>query len=345
MASSVRWAIASFVVLLSGLGAAGAQIIEFALSTPGAHKDRQTRTWTDTSPHRRGFVQANGVKLHYLDWGGQGEILVFLTGLGDNAHIFDDLAPEFTDHFHVLAMTRRGFGESDCPATGYDVSTRVEDLRGFLDALRINRVILAGHSIAGDELTGFAATYPERVEKLIYLDAAVDPAIDPAAKDIRAREEPHAPKTPKEALVSLDALLNYLSRRLSLTNPSRALEASVRDSYLVHPDGSVERRTPDSVYRAILRGFAFASLDYTKIKQPTLSFYEDPSTASSVEEQKELAEFINDNVALIKKSGPEIQVERVAGSRHYLFIDHQAEVTRKMMVFLKIESGRPLVHN
>lgn len=322
------------LVIVGASALAGPQP-DLAPSTSAVHKDRQTPTWTDTSPHKTGFVQANGVKLHYLDWGGRGETLLFLAGLGDNAHVFDDFAPEFTGHFHVLAMTRRGWGQSDCPATGYDVPTRVADLGGFLDALRIKRVILAGHSIAGDELTAFAAAYPERVEKLIYLDAAVDPASDPAAKDIRAGKEPGAPKTPKEALVSLDALLNYLYRRLSLTPPSRALEASIRDSFLVHTDGSVERRTPDSVHRAILRGFAFASLDYTKIKHPTLSFYEDPSTASSVEEQKALAEFIDQNVALIRKSGPQIQIEHIAGSHHYLFIDHQEEVAKKMKVFLK----------
>jgi hypothetical protein len=94
------------------------------LSPIAERDDVRTGTWSDASPHKSGFVEANGIKLHYLDWGGQGETLLFLAGLGDNAHIFDDLAPEFTDHFHVLAMTRRGFGEPDCPDAGYDLSSR-----------------------------------------------------------------------------------------------------------------------------------------------------------------------------------------------------------------------------
>jgi len=78
-----------------------------------------------------------------------GETLLFLAGLGNNAHIFDGIAPRFTNHFHVLAMTRRGFGLSDKPESGYDVESRVADVLALLDALKVKRVILVGHSIAG----------------------------------------------------------------------------------------------------------------------------------------------------------------------------------------------------
>src|ERR1044071_9600060 len=101
----------------------------------------------DKSPHKSDFVHVNGIKLHYLDWGGEGEILLFLAGMGCNAHIFDDFAPRFADKFHIMALTRRGHGESDHPETGYDVDTLTEDIRQFVDALGIEKVILAGHSM------------------------------------------------------------------------------------------------------------------------------------------------------------------------------------------------------
>jgi len=128
----------------------------------------------DKSPHTSGFVSVNGINLHYLDWGGSDEVLLFLAGLGCNAHNFDDFAPRFVDKFHVMALTRRGHGESDHPETGYDIDTLTEDVRQFLDTVRINKVILVGHSMAGVELSHFSALYPERVIKLIYLDAAYD---------------------------------------------------------------------------------------------------------------------------------------------------------------------------
>src|SRR5574339_235452 len=100
----------------------------------------------DRSARKSDFVNVNRIRLHYLDWGGSGDVLLFLAGMGCNAHIFDDLAPCFTDNFHVMAVTRRGHGESDHPDTGYDADTLTEDILQFLDALGIQKVILAGHS-------------------------------------------------------------------------------------------------------------------------------------------------------------------------------------------------------
>jgi len=130
--------------------------------------------WTDKSPHKTGFIRVNKVKLQYLDWGGKGETLVFLHGMAGTPHIYDKLAPEFTNQFRVLALARRGHGESEMPKTGYDTATLVEDIRQFLDALKIQRVVLAAHSFAGDELTRVAVVHPNRVVKLIYFDAAYD---------------------------------------------------------------------------------------------------------------------------------------------------------------------------
>ncbi len=116
----------------------------------------------------------NGVLLHYLDWGGDGETILFLTGLGDSVHRFDSFAANFTDDFRVLGLTRRGQGLSGKPPSGYDTETLVEDLRKFLDILGIKRVTLIAHSIGGVEMTRFAGKYPARVFKLIYLDSVTD---------------------------------------------------------------------------------------------------------------------------------------------------------------------------
>jgi pimeloyl-ACP methyl ester carboxylesterase len=120
------------------------------------------------------FVTANGIRLHYVDWGGQGEAVLFLGAISGGAHVFDSLAPQFTDRFHVLGLTRRGTRPSATPPSGYDTGTLAEDVRAFLDALKIGRTTLVGYSIAGDEMTRFAGAHPERVARLVYLDAAWD---------------------------------------------------------------------------------------------------------------------------------------------------------------------------
>jgi pimeloyl-ACP methyl ester carboxylesterase len=121
------------------------------------------------------FVTVEGVRLHYLDWGGEGESLVLLTPLGGDLYEqFGSLAPQFTDRFRVLGLTRRGQDPSDKPGAGYDVDTLAGDIVGFLDAMGIGAAHLAGHSIAGSEMTRLAGLYPARVSTLVYLDSAVD---------------------------------------------------------------------------------------------------------------------------------------------------------------------------
>ncbi len=121
------------------------------------------------------FVVVNGIRLHYIDWGGSGEYLLFLTPLGGELlEQFGSLAPQFADHFRVLGLTRRGQGPSERPDGGYDIDTLVADIVGFLEAMGVRNAHIAGHSVAGAEMTRLAVTHPSRVSKLVYLDAAVD---------------------------------------------------------------------------------------------------------------------------------------------------------------------------
>jgi pimeloyl-ACP methyl ester carboxylesterase len=131
--------------------------------------------WTDESPHEVRFVTvAPEVQLEVLDWGGDGDNLVFLAGLSMNAHSFDNFAPRFTDTHRVLGITRRGHGASTWPDSVYSIERLVEDIRIVLDTLGVERAMLAGHSFGGDELTRFASEYPDRVEGLVYIDAGYD---------------------------------------------------------------------------------------------------------------------------------------------------------------------------
>jgi pimeloyl-ACP methyl ester carboxylesterase len=72
--------------------------------------------------------------------------------------------------YHVYGVTRRGFGKSSAPKEGYDTDRLADDVIGALDALKLKRVVLVGHSIAGLELSSIAARHPDRVAGLIYLD-------------------------------------------------------------------------------------------------------------------------------------------------------------------------------
>jgi len=120
------------------------------------------------------FVTVNGVRLHYLDWGGSGNVVIFLPGLGESVHRFDSFAPHFVDSFRAMGFTRRGQELSGRSAAPFDLHTLADDIRGFLDVMSIRRATIVGHSIAGAEMTMFAGLYPSRVDSLVYLDAAYD---------------------------------------------------------------------------------------------------------------------------------------------------------------------------
>ena len=114
----------------------------------------QAKEWIDPSRHIVRFIEVEpGVKLEVLDWGGSGEPVLLLAGHGDSGHVFDDFAPQLAHGFHVFAITRRGFGASSQPEQGYDLARMVEDIARVTETLKLKRVNLVGHSIAGDEMT------------------------------------------------------------------------------------------------------------------------------------------------------------------------------------------------
>jgi pimeloyl-ACP methyl ester carboxylesterase len=221
------------------------------------------------------FVTINGIRLHYLDWGGDGPALIFLTGMGATAYIFDKFAPRFTDKFHVLALTRRGHGDSDYPETGYDADTLTEDICQFMDQLNIEKAILAGHSLAGVELTHFAATYPNRIEKLIYLEALDDrrglPAIhrqNPLRK-IEIKREESIPHTFEEYVA--DTKRNSPS----IANIwSELWDVEMAHEVKLNEEGIFVERMPDSVaemmFENLWNGYTPKRVDAII---PTLSFY------------------------------------------------------------------------
>lgn len=195
----------------------------------------------DTSPHTSGFEMVNGVRLHYLDWGGKGPALLFIAGIGNTAHTFDEIAPRFTDRFHVLGLTRRGFGESDKPATGYDIATLTEDIRGFLDRMKIDRVDLIGHSAGGDELIEFAVKYPRRTLKLVFLDAAYDRREVPglAARDPLPEPEPPAGSITASYIKSLS---EYEPLYKKIKAPALSYYAIFETHWAIKPDADEATR-------------------------------------------------------------------------------------------------------
>lgn len=127
-----------------------------------------------------GFVQANGIRLHYLDHAGDGPTLVLTHGLSATAHWADGLvAAGLAPACRVLSFDLRGRGLSDRPDAGYSMDDHAADLLGAFDALGLDRVLLGGHSFGGLLTMYVAANAPARVERALVLDvpAETDPSV------------------------------------------------------------------------------------------------------------------------------------------------------------------------
>ena len=126
------------------------------------------------------FVDANGLRLHYIDYGNDGAPwVVCVHGLTGNAHNFDTLAPHLAAKYHVISVDVRGRGDSNWgPPTEYLPQNYVTDLAKMLEGMGIARASLLGTSMGGIISMMYAGGWPERVDRLVLND--IGPEIDPA---------------------------------------------------------------------------------------------------------------------------------------------------------------------
>ena len=117
------------------------------------------------------IVSVNGLDIHY--WRiGHGPDVVMLHGLLGNLAVWHlKIAPMLQREFRVTTYDQRGHGFSQMPATGYSTRDMALELEGLLEALEMERVYLVGHSYGADIALHFALLRPQRVQKLVLLDA------------------------------------------------------------------------------------------------------------------------------------------------------------------------------
>jgi pimeloyl-ACP methyl ester carboxylesterase len=221
------------------------------------------------------FCTVAGVRLHYVDWGGQGPAIILLAGLGSSARIFDDLAPRLTAGHRVLALTRRGYGQSDRSPTDYSNPALVSDILGLMDRLSITKASFVGHSIAGGELSTLGADHPDRVERLVYFDAAYDRT---SALDLTNALPAGAPPTPAD-LASATAYAKW--REGVLLSRSRAVRDDVEQVMAAGPRG-VAASTPAPIMLKVFEGDIAAKPRYAAIPAPALAIYTSKDVADQI---------------------------------------------------------------
>ncbi len=282
------------------------------------------------------------VALEVLDWGGRGVPLVFLAGLGNTAHVFDEFAPQFTDSFHVIGVTRRGFGASAASPPPSELDTLVADIAAVLDTLGLEPVVLVGHSIAGEEMTRFAELHASRCRGLIYLDAAYDRS----GIDTLARMQPPAPAPHVDAAdtVSLTNVRALYARVMGVREPDSEIRATARFDAAERYQGEV---TADSLKARVVSGSRVARYDHARCRAlaiyavpdslaDVLPYYAELDTTGSAQGEA-LLRFVRlvvaDSRATVARF-PQNRILEIHDGNHYIFLQRPAEVARAMRAFL-----------
>lgn len=116
------------------------------------------------------FANVNGVRLHYLV-AGKGHPVILLHGYAQNSHMWRPLITQLAKSHTVIAPDLRGFGQSSKPMTGYDKKTMAQDIHALAASLGYRRAIIVGHDIGLMVAYGYAAQYPNEVDRIALMDA------------------------------------------------------------------------------------------------------------------------------------------------------------------------------
>jgi non-heme chloroperoxidase len=306
--------------------------------------------WRDPSKHRVMLIPVeDGVHLEVLDWGGVGRPLVLLAGLGFTAHVFDDFAEKLTASCHVYGITRRGYGASSRPASGYSEDRLAEDDLRVFHTLNLAAPVVAGHSVAGNELSQLGIHQYSQIAGLIYLDALNDSTDDYTDYDAVTSKLPEAlrkPPTPSTAdTKTFDAYRAWKSRSGGVFYP----EAELRNDYAENPDGSVGARlTPSFVPQAIMSGDH--KHDYSQIRVPVLAFVGFPELPQDQIRDHKITDpgerviieavfgtyvgMTKNRIKRISSAARGARIVELWGASHFVFLSNESEVLQQMHAFL-----------
>ena len=261
------------------------------------------------------FVDVNGLRIHYVDWGGSGKPFVMIHGLDRVARTFDHLAVRFSPAYRVIAIDMRGHGDSGWDPKGrYLVEDHVGDFEGVVQQLGLRDLTLWGNSTGGRVVQVFAGKHPELVSHVISEDVGPErprQIADNYAKRVQQEQAGWA---------SEDELLAQLRKTNPRMSPA-VLEPYVRYGVKKRADGRIEwKRDPQ-----LVNGFVATDLwrFVRNIKSPILYILGGRSNIVPPETQEEL-----------KKTLPNAQLVTVADVGHYPSDEKPDEVMRIVSRFL-----------
>jgi esterase len=261
------------------------------------------------------FLDINGLRIHYVDWGGNEKPLVMVHGLDRVARTFDHLAMRLSPTYRVIALDMRGHGDSSWDPQGrYLVEDHVGDLEGVVQQLGLRDLVLWGNSTGGRVVQVFAGKHPELVSHVISEDVGPERPRQIADNYAKRVQQEQAGWASEDELL---AQLRKANPRMSLT----VLEPYVRYGTKKRADGRIEwKRDPQ-----LVNGFVATDLwrFVRTIKSPILYMLGSRSNIVPPDTQEEL-----------RKTLPNAQLITIKDVGHYPSDEKPDEVMRIVSQFL-----------
>ena len=211
-----------------------------------------------------GFVEANGIRLHYTEWGGDAPPVVLLHATGFLARLWEPIATEMSARFHVYALDARGHGDSDkpvlsgaegpAPAGGYGWEGLAADLMGFLDAVGLVGVPIVGHSSGAAGAIRLAARRPEYVAAAVLIEPTVFPPMPVEGSDERKEQLASGAARRRMVWDSREELVDaYRQRRTFAGWREDVLRLFAEHGTFEREDGKIELKCPGEIEAELYR--------------------------------------------------------------------------------------------
>ena len=301
---------------------------------------RAQRTTSSSAPQARIVTVEKDVNLEVLDWGGTGRALILLQGLGGVAHDYDKFAQQFTTHYHVYGITRRGFGDSSKPApsaANYSAERLGKDILIVIQSLQLDRPILAGQSIAGEELSWIGTFHPDKVAGLIYLEAVDSYSFyDPEQTDmvmdmVDVRHEIDAFEASEPLSAAVLGQIRDSAAALS--------QSAGRMAYNVSASGG----PGDPALPPVGLAVKFGEEKFTTVHAPMLAIMACPHAFAPLAQINAKGAAIlaakdrvrcTEEAQFLRAHVPSAQIVLLPNADHYIYHSNEADVVRAMHAFL-----------
>lgn len=238
-------------------------------------------------PSVKSITLRTGVKLQYAEQGeATGIPMILLHGYTDSWRSFELVLPHLPKTIHAFAVTQRGHGDSDHPASGYSPRNFASDVAAFMDAKQLKRAVIVGHSMGSQIALRFVLDHPERASGMLLVGAFSTVHGHAGVKElwdttISKLADPVDSKFVRE----------FQQSTLHKTIPANFLDAAVQES----------AKVPAYVWRSVLSGLMEVdfSSEFSRIKLPTLIVWGDQDLFCSRKDQDVLTTTIKDAKLLI----------------------------------------------